>query len=615
MKKIVFSLMIIVAFAFLSSCSKSTDETFISLLEVELESDVVNMFQAGGYEYIPILSNTNWVVSSSVGWLTVDVADGKGSKSIKIEATANTDEDARNAEVTIKTEDSDITRKVKVTQLGLAPKILLNVSDGVFQAPPLGDECSIIVTASGEWSVGDFTWEPGDIWDDIKEGDEVISEGKIWIRKSLKIGRRQYFELKMNATEVDRSKNIKFYLDGTELEVEVEIYQQFVTKPEIKSIPVEGLLGKTIKITGAPMNIVKEVWFGDVMGEIDPINRSKDFIIVKIPKTAPRGNGIEVKIVYGTESFIADQKIRLVAMPEVYTYNKVAYRSTSNRYINFTGDFFSLVEEIWVGSEIANIEDNRDEGTISVTIPETMDDGFYDVIMRYDGAKETTVGLFQVTSNLVLYAGSFSDSPYAPNTPRLTQSSQSNSGGGRSTVNACDGVLDATSNTNFQNLFSSPTAEKTAWELIFSQPSNSNAGTGATYWQVNSAAVPGELPSSGSAPGGNSAAPWIRVDFSGTTGFGIQDGYITFNKLEFIPREGGNMVQRYTIEISDDGTNWTKILRAQDSEPFPASQAWADRRIHYFTPPVTTKNFRWVVTQTQGGSNTGLRHLGAYLEQ
>lgn len=318
--------MLVGVVAFLTCCGKSQEDSFTPMLEIELEANIINLFQAGGYDYIPVNSNVYWEVTSTADWLMVDVVRGNGSKTIKIEAIgANTDQEARSAVVTITADGDKLSQTVQVTQLGLTPKILLNVPE-FYEISPLGGEFSIVVTASGEWSVGDIEME--------LDGDE-----EPWIKYSYKMGRRAYFDLDMNAIpDLERSAVLTFILDGTELKAQVEVFQTFVTEPTINSIPEEALTGRTIRITGVPMNIITEVWFGESKGIINPNTRTLYRIDVTIPRTAQPGNAVPVYIYYGTKMIEKDFKIRLIYSPEVITIRPGGTNANPNPGANFTTD-------------------------------------------------------------------------------------------------------------------------------------------------------------------------------------------------------------------------------------------------------------------------------------
>ncbi|MDR2038671.1 MAG: discoidin domain-containing protein [Bacteroidales bacterium] len=590
MHKIIFFLSLVFVIAFCTNCNKDSSETDAPTMNIEMDNKVIHMYQQeGSYEYIPVISNTSWTVTSNVDWLTIEPASGLGSNSVKVEATnANTGEDVREATITIATENGNISHTVQVTQLGLMPNILLNVS-GRTEIDPLGGDYSIIVTASGEWSVGDI----------------VLNEDTVWIKTSKYLGRRAYFDVAMNATDSDRETDLTFYLHDTDLKAEVTVNQAFLTQPRINQLPKEGQLGRSVRITGVPLRIVSEVWFGETQGIIDPLTKTNTRMDVLIPKTAERGNAIDVKIVYGSESFSAGT-MKIFAIPEATSFSRVVHLYPGlTKTITLEGEFLDLVDYVMIGDIEADIDDGRTDSHMSVTLPPT-EAGLLDLVLQYDNGTEVEIGNILFTKNLALYA----NSNLTPATPRITQSSQGNGGGGRQAANACDGVIDGTTSLACYALFG-----ETPFEAIYTGPTTANCATGRTYWQVNSSAKPGELSPTGPSTTGNSQPPWIMLNFSETTGFSTQPGgYVTFNRIEFIPREGTSAVQQYTIEVSDDNNVWSKILSAGESTPFDPGNGIAQLRTHTFNTPVTTKYIRWVVTKTNGTNNTGLTHLGLYYD-
>ena len=82
-------------------------------------TDYLTMNKLGETQTVQVISNTNWLVSSSESWLTVDVDASAGDGDINISSEANTNLDERTATVTISsTGMSPIV--INVSQNGLA---------------------------------------------------------------------------------------------------------------------------------------------------------------------------------------------------------------------------------------------------------------------------------------------------------------------------------------------------------------------------------------------------------------------------------------------------------------------------------------------------------------
>jgi len=567
MKKIINFLILISVVAFFSNCNKNTLDEFSPFLDIELESKVINMFQNGGYDYIPVRSNIDWKVTCSASWLMVDMENGKGSKSIKIETTdANTDEEVRTATVTVKSGDGGISHSVQVTQLGLKPTILLNVGE-THQLEPIGGIFTIIVTASGPWSVGEI----------------VLDEDELWLKDSIQIGRRKYFQLDMNATGIDRSTNLTFYLNDTDLEAKVEVIQKFLTKPVINRLPAAGQLGKTIRISGKPMSIVTGVLFGGEPGVIDPSTRTNSIIDVTIPKTAPRGNAIPVTIIYGTESF-EPGTMRLFAAPEVLSYTRVLYLTEYRKNtISIKGEFLNLVKHVTLqkiaGEEVTEeelsvVEETKTETFMEFDTPKWNQEGFLNLILYYDNGP-VYGGKIRFTRDLALYTGSL-----IPGVPVVTRG---NASGSRYVHYAFDGIIVGTD----YNLFdpASPDFWMKYSDLYAPSVAADPLGQGSSYWQFNSSQSWANL--------------WGRLDYGSTSGYGMRAGTVTFDRIVLVNRDTNPNPGTYRIDVSDDGTTYIDIVKPEDTQPLRANLTTT----HTFDKPITARYVRYTVLTTVTNSN------------
>ena len=114
-------------------------------------SDLAANFDAGGSpeKIISVTSNVDWAVSCPDAWVTVSPASGTGNGSFKITVTANDKFEARSSTVTVKAGDK--TASVRVSQLSLAPSIL--VSPTTLEVDAAGGTADVDVTANSPWTV------------------------------------------------------------------------------------------------------------------------------------------------------------------------------------------------------------------------------------------------------------------------------------------------------------------------------------------------------------------------------------------------------------------------------------------------------------------------------
>jgi len=135
------------------SCSKDkVTELIVTPLQV-------NVDVAGATDKtVSITCNDAWTATSGADWLTVSPASGNGNATITLNISANTSIEARETEITIKA--AELTRTVKVGQLGQEPALALDKDALSFIA--LGSApVEVTVTSNVPWTVSipaDATW-------------------------------------------------------------------------------------------------------------------------------------------------------------------------------------------------------------------------------------------------------------------------------------------------------------------------------------------------------------------------------------------------------------------------------------------------------------------------
>ena len=99
-----------------------------------------------------LTSNTSWVASANRNWITIDPPSGVGNNTLTITIDGHTGNSGRDAEITVRTFDNFINRKITVEQEGA-------LQDGINPTitPPLpaaGATQRITITTNGAWGVG-----------------------------------------------------------------------------------------------------------------------------------------------------------------------------------------------------------------------------------------------------------------------------------------------------------------------------------------------------------------------------------------------------------------------------------------------------------------------------
>ena len=151
--------MLAILSAVLVSCTKSEINEEKGYLNVDYEDIVFP--SKGGEAYFDIESNTNWTISNSSDWLTIEPTEGYGNASVTLTASASDVYDDRNTVITVKAGDK--TETFTVTQK-YAEALL--VTKNKFDIPQEG---------------GDFTIE---IQSNISYEIQIDSDSQSWISEA-----------------------------------------------------------------------------------------------------------------------------------------------------------------------------------------------------------------------------------------------------------------------------------------------------------------------------------------------------------------------------------------------------------------------------------------------
>ena len=178
--------------------------------------------------------------------------------------------------------------------------------------------------------------------------------------------------------------------------------------------------------------------------------------------------------------------------------------------------------------------------------------------------------------DLALYAGS-SISDIAITTGSESKFSKS---GGREAIFAFDGCYDAAS------------YDLVDYAAIYG--SDKLPARGRTFWQTEGI--------------GRAYRAWITLDYSATS-----TGSVTFDKIVLYSHymNVAGDIKKYVIEISNDNRNWTRIVKAMDTQPLPNFDIPVT---HQLEKAVTGKYVRFVCVEktSEDGSKTGLTSFQLY---
>lgn len=208
--------------AILVSCTKPEINEEKGYLNVYYEDIVFP--SKGGEEYFDIESNTNWTISNSSDWLTIEPTEGNGNASITLTATASDVYEDRNTVITVKAEDK--TETFTVTQK-YAEALL--VTKNKFDIPQEG---------------GDFTIE---IQSNISYEIQIDSDSQSWISEAPQSKAlttyTHTFSVESNPNTTKRDGSIEIIGSNGKTET-VNIYQaqrdELVLSKSEETVPAKG---------------------------------------------------------------------------------------------------------------------------------------------------------------------------------------------------------------------------------------------------------------------------------------------------------------------------------------------------------------------------------------
>ena len=399
-------------------------------------------------------------------------------------------------------------------------------------------------------------------------------------------------EIDPNDTNVERSAIITFSLDGTDKTAPITITQAPIPGPDFSDLPATVSAGETITLTGTKLDEINELWFGATKGEIEEEGKTETQIDVLIPEDATLGE-VEVKVVYGDNKEKVVGTITITpAQPDVTGVPEKA--PTNAQFVYLSGARLQNIDKVWFGVAEGEILAGGTATLIKVKPPASVT-GTVELKITVGGADKTLGNLeFYAPDpevDLARYAGSS-----LPDVPTVT--SGRNIGintNGRHVVFAFDGVTsnaaEMSAGINYHELYVHVISTISDW--LVNEPLRLFGTNNRTFWQANGQDTWGEIPD-GTAPPSNHI--WLTLNYTATA-----QQSVTFDKIVLYPRDSGT-TQSYTVEISDDNLNWTKVIIAENTSPLtPIGTAFP----HELGQVYTARYVRYVAVLATAG-NTGL---------
>ena len=139
-----------------SSCSKSDSEPDPTL---SVDEYMVSFDANGGSKSLSITSNTNWTVSNSNDWITVNPTSGKGNLSVSLTASNNSSTEKRTGVIVIRTNDGTLSQRIDVEQAKVNVTLSLSGLDAPFDAnaSAQNEAQELSITCNTKWTISGKT--------------------------------------------------------------------------------------------------------------------------------------------------------------------------------------------------------------------------------------------------------------------------------------------------------------------------------------------------------------------------------------------------------------------------------------------------------------------------
>ncbi len=188
MKKLLFITAVIGMFAF-ASCDNTvkpgpgpgTDPIETTLTVSTIPNNVP---VGGGKATFTITSNTDWTITKTDTWFSLNETNGNGDATIEVDVDAN-DGQQRSSTITVKTDDGQQTKTVMLTQLGkAAPNISVN---NPAEVSPDGGSVTFTITANTNWTIT----QPTEDWLEITSALSGEGNATVTVRVENNDGSRR----------------------------------------------------------------------------------------------------------------------------------------------------------------------------------------------------------------------------------------------------------------------------------------------------------------------------------------------------------------------------------------------------------------------------------------
>ncbi len=117
MKKVFIYIAMMVAFA---ACSGDNigdiDSIIVSNDYLSVPSTSIQLSGDGSEQELKVSANCKWTVSSDANWISVNASSGDGNGTVNVSASLNSTGADRMGMITVKTDNSKLEKKVRVTQ-------------------------------------------------------------------------------------------------------------------------------------------------------------------------------------------------------------------------------------------------------------------------------------------------------------------------------------------------------------------------------------------------------------------------------------------------------------------------------------------------------------------
>ena len=191
MKNII--LFILIAFCFFGCSSNEEKETVLELSTTDI------LFSASEEtKTFNIQSNESWFITQIPEWLTVDVKEGDGNKTITIKVKANPLEIDRS--VTLKVSIKDKVKELKITQVAKNVTLAISKTELILPAETTDEVFSFGIVANEPWSIKD---SPEWCTVSANEGNENISVTVIPQKNYLDTEREAIIKIKAGSKTVE----------------------------------------------------------------------------------------------------------------------------------------------------------------------------------------------------------------------------------------------------------------------------------------------------------------------------------------------------------------------------------------------------------------------------